>query len=41
MSPRGRGFTLIELLVALFIAALMFAMGYGAIHQALTSRESL
>jgi general secretion pathway protein J len=41
MSTRGRGFTLIELLVALFIAALMFAMGYGAIHQALTSRESL
>src|SRR6185437_15447994 len=32
---RSRGFTLIELLVALFIAAVMFAMGYGAIHQAL------
>jgi general secretion pathway protein J len=41
MSARGRGFTLIELLVALFIAALMFAMGYGAINQALTSRDSL
>ncbi|HEY0766721.1 MAG TPA: type II secretion system minor pseudopilin GspJ [Steroidobacteraceae bacterium] len=41
MSPRGRGFTLLELLVALFIAAIMFAMGYGAISQALTSRESL
>jgi general secretion pathway protein J len=41
MSHRTRGFTLIELLVALFIAALMFAMGYGAIHQALTSRDSL
>ena len=41
MSPRGRGFTLLELLVALFIAAVMFAMGYGAITQALTSRDSL
>lgn len=38
---RGRGFTLIELLVALFIAALMFAMGYGAINQALRSRGSI
>ena len=41
MSPRGRGFTLLELLVAMFIAAVMFAMGYGAITQALTSRDSL
>jgi general secretion pathway protein J len=41
MCGRRRGFTLIELLVALFIAALMFAMGYGAITQALTSRDSL
>lgn len=41
MSIRPRGFTLIELLVALFIAALMFAMGYGAITQALTTRASL
>jgi general secretion pathway protein J len=38
---RVRGFTLLELLVALFIAALMFAMGYGAIRQALTNHESL
>jgi general secretion pathway protein J len=36
-----RGFTLIELLVALFIAAVMFAMGYGAINQALRSRGSI
>ena len=36
-SP-GSGFTLIELLVALFIAAIMFAMGYGAIDQALQNR---
>jgi general secretion pathway protein J len=33
------GFTLLELLVALFIAAIMFAMGYGAINQALQSRS--
>jgi general secretion pathway protein J len=41
MRARRQGFTLIELLVALFIAALMFAMGYGAITQALNSRDSL
>jgi general secretion pathway protein J len=41
MSPRSRGFTLLELLVALFIAALMFAMGYGAINQGLTTRAAL
>jgi general secretion pathway protein J len=38
---RSRGFTLIELLVALFIAAVMFAMGYGAVNQALRSRDAL
>ncbi|MGH8286175.1 MAG: type II secretion system minor pseudopilin GspJ [Steroidobacteraceae bacterium] len=36
-----RGFTLIELLVALFITAIIFAMGYGAITQALTDREAV
>jgi general secretion pathway protein J len=36
-----RGFTLLELLVAMFIAAVMFAMGYGAINQALISRGVL
>ena len=41
MSTRSRGFTLIELLVALAIAALMFAMGYGSLRQALTSHEAL
>jgi general secretion pathway protein J len=38
---RHRVFTLIELMVALFIAAVMFAIGYGAIKQALRSHESL
>jgi general secretion pathway protein J len=41
MRARGRGFTLIELMVALFIAAIMFAIGYGAIRQALGSHDSL
>ena len=36
-----RGFTLIELLVAMFIAAIMFGLGYGAIKQALNTHESL
>ena len=36
-----RGFTLIELLVALFIAAVMFAIGYGAINQALQNRGTI
>jgi general secretion pathway protein J len=38
---RGQGFTLLELLVALFIAAVMFAIGYGAINQALISHDDL
>ncbi len=41
MSTRQQGFTLIELLVALFIAAIIFAMGYGAINQALKSHDTL
>jgi general secretion pathway protein J len=42
MSPRlARGFTLLELLVALFITAILFAMGYGALSQALTSRKEV
>jgi len=36
-----RGFTLIELLVALFITAILFAMGYGSLSQALTSRREV
>jgi len=38
---RFRGFTLIEVVIAMFIAAIMFAIGYGAINQALRDRESL
>lgn len=37
--PAAGGFTLIELLVALFICAIVFAMGYGALSQALGHRE--
>ncbi|HEV2285345.1 MAG TPA: type II secretion system minor pseudopilin GspJ [Steroidobacteraceae bacterium] len=42
-APRAalRGFTLLELLVAIFIAALMFAMGYGTLRQAATTRGAL
>jgi general secretion pathway protein J len=40
-GPRSRGFTLLELLVAMFIAAVIFAMGYGAINQAAKSRVEL
>ncbi len=38
---RNRGFTLIEVVIAMFIAAIMFAIGYSAINQALLDRESL
>ena len=41
MTPRERGFTLLELLVAMFIAAILFAMGYGTINQAVKNRETL
>jgi general secretion pathway protein J len=40
-SRHSRGFTLLELLVALFITAVVFAMGYGALSQALTSRKEV
>ena len=39
--PHSSGFTLLELLVAMFIAAIVFAMGYGAINQAVKSRIEL
>ena len=36
-----RGFTLVELMVALFITAILFAMGYGAINQVSGQYSSL
>jgi general secretion pathway protein J len=41
LPARNRGFTLLELLVAMFIAAVIFAMGYGAINQAVKNRIEL
>jgi general secretion pathway protein J len=46
MTPRRRttgaaGFTLIELMVALFITAIIFAVGYGAINQALKNHAQV
>ncbi len=40
-TRRLKGFTLLELLVALFITAILFAMGYGALTQALNSRKEV
>ena len=39
--PNYPGFTLVELLVALFITAIMFAMGYRTLDQAFTSRKEV
>ncbi len=41
MIGRSRGFTLVELLVAMFITAILFAMGYGAMNQAISNREGI
>ena len=38
---RRNGFTLIEVVVAIFIAAVMFAIGYRALNQAMRDRDSL
>jgi general secretion pathway protein J len=38
---RRTGFTLIEVVVAMFIAAIMFAIGYRALNQAMIERDSL
>lgn len=35
---RSAGFTLVELLVAMFITAIVFSLGYGAINQAVSNR---
>jgi general secretion pathway protein J len=40
-TAAARGFTLVELLVALFITAIIFSIGYGAINQALNNHEQL
>jgi general secretion pathway protein J len=40
-SPRASGFTLLELLVAVFITAILFALGYAAINQALQNRAQV
>lgn len=40
MSRRA-GFTLVELLVAIFITAIVFVLGYGAINQAVKNRTAL
>jgi type II secretion system protein J len=40
-TATARGFTLIELLVAIFIAAIIFALGYGGVSQGLREREAL
>ena len=38
---RQRGFTLIELAVAVFITAILFAIGYGAVNNAVKNRGAL
>lgn len=38
---RRAGFTLIEVVVAIFIAAVMFAIGYRALNQALLERDAI
>jgi general secretion pathway protein J len=40
-QSRPNGFTLIELLVAMFITAIIFSVGYGAINQALRNHVQL
>ena len=40
-NRRPSGFTLVELLVALFITTILFAMGYGALSQALNNRKEV
>jgi len=38
---RRAGFTLIEVVIAIFIAAVMFAIGYRALNQALKERDAI
>ena len=41
LSSKRAGFTLIEVMVAMFIAAIMLALGYSAINQAAKERDNL
>jgi general secretion pathway protein J len=38
---RRSGFTLIEVVIAIFIAAIMFAIGYSSLSQAMIERDAL
>lgn len=38
---RSRGFTIVELMVAMLITSIVFALGYGALNQALGNRETI
>lgn len=38
---RSHGFTLLELIVALFVSAVMFAVGYAALMQATEQRDAI
>ena len=38
---KSRGFTIIEVMIAIFVAAIMFAIGYSAINQALRDRDAI
>jgi general secretion pathway protein J len=40
-AMRNRGFTLVEVMIAIFVAAVMFAIGYGSINQALRDRDAI
>ena len=40
-TRHAAGFTLVELLVAVLITAILFAMGYGGLSQALTGRKEV